>query len=203
MFTGVVQALGRVCTFEHGQGDATIGVEIPEATAMDLQIGESIAVNGVCLTVVRQQGAALYFDVSAETLSRTNLAVLDPGATVNLERAMSTTDRFGGHLVSGHVDGIATLAERTDVARSVVMRFTAARELAPFFAEKGSVAMDGVSLTVNRVVDFEHQVDFEVNVVPHTLQLTTLGRLELGDQVHVEVDLLARYVKRLRDCELV
>ena len=170
---------------------------------MGLQIGESIAVNGVCLTVVRQQGAALYFDVSAETLSRTNLAVLEPGAAVNLERAMSTADRFGGHLVSGHVDGIATLAERTDVARSVVMRFTAGRELAPFFAEKGSVAMDGVSLTVNRVVDFKHKVDFEVNVVPHTLQLTTLGRLELGDQVHVEVDLLARYVKRLRDCELV
>jgi len=120
---------------------------------------------------------------------------------VNLERAMNFNDRYGGHLVSGHVDGIATLVDRQGAARSESMIFRCRRTLAQFLAEKGSVALDGVSLTINKVTDSTNAVDIEVNIVPHTLTVTTLGSLESGDSVHVEVDLVARYLKRLWDCQ--
>ena len=160
----------------------------------------SIAVAGVCLTAVSIASGCVFFDVSKETLSRTLLGNSRVGDGVNLELAMGAQDRFGGHLVSGHVDGLATLIEATASARSTRMRFSGSREVAAFIAEKGSVTLDGVSLTVNDVRDTEAEVIFEVNLVPHTLGVTTLGRLTTKDSVHLEVDMVARYLKRMQEC---
>ena len=165
-----------------------------------VQPGDSIAVAGVCLTAVSIESGCLFFDVSKETLSRTLLGSWQPGEGVNLELAMSAQDRFGGHLVSGHVDGLATLIESEASARSTRMRFAGSREVAVYIAEKGSVTLDGVSLTVNGVTDSQAAVMFDVNLVPHTLDVTTLGRLAVEDSVHLEVDMVARYLQRMQEC---
>ena len=201
MFTGIVEARGEVALMTRQGGDLCLGLYSNVLEKEVVSVGESVSVNGACLTVVKQDGARFDFDISLETLDRTNLGALEIGDLVNLERAMIYNDRYGGHLVSGHVDGIATLVDRRAAARSECMIFRCKRTLAQYFAEKGSVALDGVSLTINKVSDSTSAVDIEVNIVPHTLTVTTLGSLESGDSVHVEVDLVARYLKRLWDCQ--
>ena len=201
MFTGIVQAVGTIESVQFREGDLVARIK-PGALPTDLvQIGDSIAVSGVCLTAVRIEVGCLFFDVSKETLSRTLLEDWQPGQGVNLELAMRAQDRFGGHLVSGHVDGVVTLIEAEKSARSTRMRFEGPRDVAAYIAEKGSVTLDGVSLTVNDVSDHEETVTFNVNLVPHTLGVTTLGQLASGNRVHVEVDLVARYLKRLQECD--
>ena len=200
MFTGIVQDVGTVQSAESREGDLVIRIKPGVPHADRVRIGDSVAVAGVCLTVVRIASGCLFFDVSKETLSRTLLKDWRAGQGVNLELAMSAQDRFGGHLVSGHIDGVVTLIAAETSARSTLMRFEGSRDLAPYIAEKGSVTLDGVSLTVNAVCDRKETVSFDVNLVPHTLSATTLGRLASGDRAHIEVDLVARYLKRLQEC---
>ena len=200
MFTGIVQDVGEIESLEPRSGDLVIGIRLGALDTKLVKLGDSIAVAGVCLTAVSIASGCVFFDVSKETLSRTLLANSSVGDGVNLELAMGAQDRFGGHLVSGHVDGSATLIESTASARSTRMRFSGSREVAAFIAEKGSVTLDGVSLTVNEVRDTQAEVIFEVNLVPHTLRVTTLGRLTKKDSVHLEVDMVARYLKRMQEC---
>ena len=200
MFTGIVQDVGEIESLEPRSGDLVIGIRPGTLDTKLVKLGDSIAVAGVCLTAVSIASGCVFFDVSKETLSRTLLGNSSVGDGVNLELAMGAQDRFGGHLVSGHVDGLATLIESTASARSTRMRFSGSREVAAFIAEKGSVTLDGVSLTVNEVRDTQAEVIFEVNLVPHTLGVTTLGRLTTKDSVHLEVDMVARYLKRMQEC---
>lgn len=159
----------------------------------DVQLGDSIAVNGVCLTAVELPGDGFWADVSGETLSCTTFKALKAGAKVNLEKAMTPTSRLGGHLVSGHVDGIGEITQRYNDGRSVRFHIKAPAELAKYIAGKGSVCIEGISLTVNSVAGAE----FTLNIVPHTLQETTMGDLQPGDQLNLEVDVIARYLERL------
>ena len=194
MFTGIVEELGRVESLDLGETSARLTLRGPLVTS-DAVHGASISVNGVCLTVVdpRVQGETFTVDVMAETLSRTGLGALAPGAPVNLERAMPATGRFGGHIVQGHVDGTATVVERVPGDRWEVVTFTLPASLARYVVEKGSITVDGVSLTVSAVTDGT----FSVSLIPTTLELTTLGHRDVGDTVNLEVDVLAKYVERL------
>ncbi len=192
MFTGIVEELGEVVAIEHGSESAIVGVRGP-TVGSDAEHGASISVNGVCLTVVDHDGESLRFDVMAETLARSSLGTLRAGDRVNLERAMAATDRFGGHIVQGHVDGTAALVSRTPGDRWEVVRFELPPSLARYVVEKGSITVDGVSLTVS-AVDSD---SFEVSLIPTTLALTTLGHKVVGDLVNLEVDVIAKYVERL------
>ncbi|HEX6959691.1 MAG TPA: riboflavin synthase [Ferrovibrio sp.] len=192
MFTGIITDIGTVAARE-AHGDTRFRIR----TAYDMDsvaIGASIACSGVCLTVVQKGEDWFAVDVSAETLSRTTLGNWTDGSPVNLERSLKVGDELGGHIVSGHVDGVAEVVNVTTEGDSLRVRFRAPKALAGFIAEKGSVAIDGVSLTVNDVQD----VTFGVNLIPHTQQVTTLGRLTAGAQVNMEIDALARYVARLQ-----
>ncbi len=202
MFTGIVQGVARVCAVSSHDGELAVELAIEDLGDENISIGDSVCVSGVCLTVARLTDNCLAFDVSRETLSRTHLGELSEGSRVNLELAMSVGDRLGGHFVSGHVDGLGTLVAKEPAGRSTRMRFRMPRVLAPLIAEKGSVTVDGVSLTVNRVVDSRSAVEFELNLVPHTLTATTLGELQIDHLVHIEVDLVARYLKRLQECDI-
>ena len=194
MFTGIVQTVGRIEErIEHGSGDISLVVATAAIDAADIAIGDSICVSGVCLTAVEVTPAGFRTDVSAESLARTTLGGLAAGSRVNLETALTPETRLGGHLVSGHVDGIAEVVARWDDARSVRFEFRVPEALARYIAEKGSVCVDGTSLTVNGV----HGAVFDVNIVPHTLAATTLGDLGPGSTVNIEVDQIARYVERL------
>ena len=198
MFTGIVQTVGRIEErieerIEHGSGDVSLVVATAAIDAADIAIGDSICVSGVCLTAVEVTPAGFRTDVSAESLARTTLGGLAAGSRVNLETALTPETRLGGHLVSGHVDGIAEVVARWDDARSVRFEFRVPEALARYIAEKGSVCVDGTSLTVNGV----HGAVFDVNIVPHTLAATTLGDLGPGSTVNIEVDQIARYVERL------
>ena len=193
MFTGIIQAIGKVETRQDRGGDARLRVATGKLDLSDVAVGDSIAVSGVCLTAVELTGDGFWADVSGETLSRTTLGALRPGDPVNLEKALTPTTRLGGHLVSGHVDGVGRVAERRPEARSVRFVIEAPRELARYIAEKGSIAVDGVSLTVNRV----DGARFDLNIVPHTLAETTLDRFAPGRPVNLEVDVIARYLERL------
>ena len=193
MFTGLIAGVGRLAAREMRGGDARILVEAGTLPFDDVQLGESIAVNGCCLTVVAFDATGFAVDASNETLALTTLGRLAIGAPVNLERAMLPTDRLGGHLVSGHVDGLAIAARRWDDARAERWRFEAPMALLRYVAHKGSVCVDGVSLTVNAVDD----TGFEVALIPHTVAHTAFHALREGDAVNLEVDLLARYVERL------
>lgn len=197
MFTGIVESVGTVVGVEKFTDDLSISVNVGDLPLEDVSIGDSIAVSGCCLTVVTISEDVLRFDVSIETVDRTLLGSLDSGHPVNLEKAMAATDRLGGHLVSGHVDGLAELSSSHDDGRSTRMQFMISRDLGRYIAEKGSVTLDGVSLTVNDVVDAREGTIFGVNLVPHTLSVTTLGKLVPGGQVHLEVDIIARYLERL------
>ncbi len=197
MFTGIIEATGRVARAEPRGGDLRFSIAAPGLELSDVAVGDSIAVSGCCLTVVAIDDHALAFDVSNETLSLTTLGDLREGDKVNLEKALRLSDRLGGHLVSGHVDGVGTIAAIESDARSQRWDIKAPRELMRYVAAKGSVCVDGVSLTVNAVAD---EV-FEVNLIPHTVAVTTFGDRRVGDRVNLEIDLLARYVERLRSCD--
>ena len=193
MFTGLIAGVGRLAAREIRGGDARMTVEVGTLPFAGVQLGESIAVNGCCLTVVDFDATSFAVDASNETLALTTLGRLAIGAPLNLERAMLPTDRLGGHLVSGHVDGLATAAQRWEDARAVRWRFSAPMALLRYVAHKGSVCVDGVSLTVNEVDD----AGFEVALIPHTVAHTAFHALQVGEAVNIEVDLLARYVERL------
>ena len=203
MFTGIVQRQGTVVGLTGTRQERVLALRPRGEWSLPVRLGDSIAVNGGCLTVSRLDSEVLEFDVSNETLDRTNLGQLKAGNQVNLEASMSAESLFGGHLVAGHVDGLATLMNVKEVMRSRWMEFKVASSLASFLAEKGSLALDGVSLTVNQVRDEEDGVWVSVNVIPHTLAMTTLGQLVCGDSVNVEVDLVARYLERARQVEQI
>ena len=192
MFTGIVEETGKVVAFTRGASAWQLQIAA-SAALQGAAVGDSIAVNGCCLTVVWFDGKSFAVDASNETLALTTLGRLAIGAPLNLERAMLPTDRLGGHLVSGHVDGLGTAAKRWDDARAVRWRFEAPMALLRYVAHKGSICVDGVSLTVNAVDD----AGFEVALIPHTVDHTALHALQVGDAVNIEVDLLARYVERL------
>lgn len=193
MFTGIIQDVGRILALETLGGDTRVTVGIDRLDLSRSAVGDSFAVAGVCLTAIALQPRAFSADVSRETLSLTTIGDWRIGTRVNLEPALRAGDALGGHLVSGHVDGVAEVRCRADEARSQRFRIRVPQALERYFARKGSVAIDGVSLTVNEV---EAQ-ELEVNLVPHTLAVTTLGELAAGDRVNLEVDVIARYVERL------
>lgn len=193
MFTGIIQALGKVVAIEMKGGDARLRVDTGRLDMSNVNTGDSIAVSGVCLTAVEHSASGFAADVSGETLARTTLGHLRPGDAVNLEKALTLGAPLGGHLVSGHVDGVGTVVSRKEEGRSVRFGFQAPDTLARYIAEKGSICVDGVSLTVNAV----NGAQFEVNIVPHTLAQTTLDSFQPGSEVNLEVDLLARYLERL------
>jgi riboflavin synthase len=213
MFTGIVEELGHVVALEHGADSARLTVAGPLVTS-DAVHGASIAVNGVCLTVVEHDSENFTVDVMAETLDRTSLGALRAGDRVNLERAMAASNRFGGHIVQGHVDGTATILARTPGERWEVVQISLPPSIARYVVEKGSITVDGVSLTVSAVdaldavdaaapADTGHvdssadEATFSVSLIPTTLALTTLGHKGVGDTVNLEVDVLAKYVERL------
>lgn len=191
MFTGLVQLVGIVQQAHRGSLDMTLLVD-PQDQNARFAIGDSVAVNGVCLTVSDQQGLHLRFDVSAETLSRTQLGDLNLGSLVNLEPALLPTTRIGGHFVTGHVDGVGELLNQEPDGRSIRMEFALPQELSRYLAEKGSICVDGVSLTVNAVDENR----FHVNIIPHTIRNSIMRYYRPGRKVHIEVDILARYVER-------
>jgi riboflavin synthase len=191
MFTGLVEAIGEVQDVLAEPPGRRLVLAAP-AIAAEAEVGQSIAVNGCCLTVVQVSGERVAFQAGPETLSRTNLGDLERGRRVNLERSLRLGDRLGGHLVTGHIDGSGTVADRQDAGDWTTIWFRAARELTRQMASKGSVAVDGVSLTLVAVEEDR----FSVQLIPHTLSITTLGQLKTGDRVNIETDLLAKYVER-------
>lgn len=193
MFTGIIQAVGTIVAISQRGGDCTFRIRTGKLDLADVQLGDSIAVNGVCLTAVTLPGDGFTADVSGETLSRTTLGSLAIGDNINLEKALTPTTRLGGHLVSGHVDGVGRVVSRRNDARSVQFRIEAPAALAKYIAEKGSICCDGVSLTVNAV----DGAVFDLNIVPHTIAETTIDRWKNGVTVNLEVDLIARYLERL------
>jgi len=200
MFTGIVQEIGAIKRIEargraDGAEDRRIEVSFASIARERLNLGDSICVDGVCLTVAALEAASFIADVSGETLRVTTLGSKAVGARVNLEPALRAGDSLGGHWVSGHVDGIAEVVGTSNDARSLRVDFTAPKTLARYIARKGSVTLDGVSLTVNEV----DGVEFAVNLIPHTLEVTTLGGLAAGVRVNLEIDTLARYVERLSE----
>jgi riboflavin synthase len=197
MFTGIVQAQGTVSQREERDGDLRLTIEASQLAgrvdAARFAVGESIAVNGVCLTVISFDGRGFAADVSRETLALTTLGGCVPGSAVNLEAALRAGDPLGGHLMSGHIDGVATVVGLQGDARSLRVQFEVPAQLARFIAPKGSVALDGVSLTINEVGGQR----FGVNLIPHTVEVTGFRHLALGQQLNLEVDQLARYLDRL------
>lgn len=193
MFTGIIQAVGQIQDREMRGGDARMVIAVGDLDMGDVALGDSIAVNGVCLTAVQFDTHSFVADVSGETLSRTTLGDLNVGSKVNLEKALTPTTRLGGHLVSGHVDGVGEVVKRWSDARSERFTIRAPESLAKYIAEKGSICVDGISLTVNSVSGAE----FELNIVPHTLAETTMSEFIVGHKVNLEVDIIARYLERL------
>jgi riboflavin synthase len=193
MFTGIIQGTGRVRAIEPRGGDVTIVIDTGDVSLAEVEIGGSIAVNGVCLTATRLEAGAFAADVSRETLSHTTLGDWAVGTRVNLEKALQAGQALGGHYVTGHVDGVGRVVSRHEDARSVRVEFEVPAELGHYIARKGSVCVDGVSLTVNGAAGSR----FDVNLVPHTLTVTVLGDYQAGTRVNLEVDIIARYVERL------
>jgi riboflavin synthase len=193
MFTGMVQDVGRILALEALGGDTRLTVGVDRLDLSRCAIGDSIAVAGVCLTAIAFEARAFSADVSRATLALTTIGEWRAGRRVNLEPSLRAGDALGGHLVSGHVDGVGEVSARVEQARSQLFRIRVPPPLARYFARKGSVALDGVSLTVNAV----EQQELEVNLVPHTLAVTTLAELAVGDRVNLEVDIIARYIERL------
>ncbi len=201
MFTGIISGVGRIVDAKALGADASHGqrltIQAPAGYLDDVELGDSIALNGACMTVTSFDAAAARFtiDISAESLSKT--AGLGEPGPVNLEKALRANDRLGGHLVSGHVDGIGSVASFEPVGESWELRVAAPPALARFLAYKGSITVNGVSLTVNRVVDHQDRCEFSINLIPHTIANTTLGTLRAGSRVNLEIDLIARYVERM------
>ncbi|MEH6456367.1 MAG: riboflavin synthase [Cocleimonas sp.] len=193
MFTGIIQAVGTLSDLQPKGGDMALVVNTGKLDMSDVQLGDSIAVNGVCLTAVALSDSSFTADASRETLSLTSLGDLSKGSPVNLEKALTLQTRLGGHLVSGHVDGLGEVVARRNDGRSEWFNIKAPDSLAKYIAAKGSITIDGVSLTVNRV----DGVHFEINIVPHTLQETVIGHYQAGTKINLEVDVIARYLERL------
>ena len=193
MFTGIVQGVGRIRSVEPRGGDVRMWIETGDVALGDVAIGGSIAVNGCCLTAIELEPAAFAADLSRETLSLTTAGLWSPGTSVNLEKALTAGQALGGHYVTGHVDGVGRVLSRHDDARSVRVEFELPPELARYVARKGSITVDGVSLTVNGAAG----IRFDVNLVPHTLEVTVLGGYRPGTPVNLEVDIIARYLERL------
>lgn len=193
MFTGIIQSVGQITDIRPKGGDMALLVHTGKLDMSDVALGDSIAVNGVCLTAVALDKQQFTADVSRETLSLTSLGHLENGSRVNLEKALTLQTRLGGHLVSGHVDGLGEVVSRQSDARSERFRIRAPDELARYIAAKGSITIDGVSLTVNKV----DGVFFEINIVPHTLEETIIGSYRSGTPINLEVDVVARYLERL------
>ena len=193
MFTGIISAIGELAELEPRGGYARLSINAGGLSMSDVQLGDSIACNGTCLTAVELTENGFVADVSVETLTLTTTGNLKPGNRINLEKAMQASDRFGGHIVSGHVDGIGEVVSLHEDARSWRFRIRAPRELAKYVAHKGSITVDGTSLTVNHVDGAE----FELNIVPHTMTHTIMGDYQVGSKVNLEVDLVARYLERL------
>lgn len=205
MFTGIIEELGEVVAWERTGDAARLTVRAPLATS-DAGHGDSISISGVCLTVVEQGPDWFTADVMAETIAMSTLGGIQPGNRVNIERATQVGDRLGGHIVQGHIDGTATVLAVTPGSAWRVIRFSLARDLAPLVARKGSIAVDGVSLTVSDVSDGDATTDpashwFEVSLIPETLAVTTLGDKVVGSTVNIETDILARHVARLHQFE--
>jgi riboflavin synthase len=193
MFTGLIEGVGRLAAREARGGDARLRIDVGTLPFEHVALGESISVNGACLTVIAFDAHSFDVDASNETLALTTLGALPVGRAVNLERAMRPSDRLGGHLVSGHVDGVGQVASIVEDARAQRWRFAAPAALLRYVAQKGSICVDGVSLTVNAV----DASGFDVALIPHTLAHTAFGSTTIGDAVNLEVDLVARYVERL------
>lgn len=193
MFTGIVEAAGKIESLEQVGGDLRAVISSAEMDFSDVKTGDSICVSGVCLTALNIDDNSFSVDVSNETVSLTSFAQLQEGDKVNLEKAMQPQSRFGGHIVSGHVDGLAELVSRTQDGRSERLVFSTSSELQKYIAAKGSVCLEGISLTVNQVDGLQ----FGVNVIPHTAEKTTLDLLQVGSKVNLEVDIISRYLERL------
>ncbi len=193
MFTGIIAACGEITALEKQAGDGRLRINAGTLDMSDVQLGDSIAVDGVCLTVVKFDSSSFEMDVSAETLSKTTLGDFKVGRKVNLEKALQPTARLGGHIVSGHVDGVGSIESRELVGESLQFRVRVPDDLAKYVPIKGSICIDGVSLTVNHV---EGAV-FEINIIPHTAAVTTIGDYQVGRQLNIEVDIIARYLERL------
>jgi riboflavin synthase len=193
MFTGIVLTKGSVASMLERGGDLELGIDAAGLEAERLGIGDSICVQGACLTVTRQQGSKFFADVSRETLAKTTLGGLKLGSNVNLEPSLRAGDALGGHMVSGHVDALGILRRLEQDARSWRMEFELPANLMRFVASKGSICINGVSLTVNKVEGLR----FDVNIIPHTHEVTTLGEIGVGDAVNIEIDVVARYLERL------
>ena len=193
MFTGIIQAIGNITEIEDRDVDKRFKINAGKLDLSDLKTGESIAVNGTCLTIIELFDAGFYADVSGETLSCTTFCTLDAGSRVNLEKALQLSSRLDGHLVSGHIDAVGTVKQRSSDGRSEQYVFDIPDELQRYVCKKGSISVDGVSLTVNDV----NGASFSVNIIPHTLQETTFADYTEGDRVNIEVDIIARYLDSL------
>lgn len=193
MFTGIIEAVGEISALEPSNGDLRLRVKTADLDLADVQLGDSIATNGACLTVVALPGDGFWADASRETLAMTTIAAWQTGQAVNLEKALTPQTRLGGHMVSGHVDGIGEVLWRKSEARFEILRVRAPGELAKYIARKGSITVDGTSLTVNAVDGAE----FELTIIPHTSAHTVIGGYRAGTRVNLEVDLVARYLERL------
>lgn len=193
MFTGIIEAVGKIARMEPKGGDMRLRIQTGKLGLADVKLGDSIAVNGVCLTVVELPGDGFWADVSVETLNHTSFKQLKTGSPVNLEKALTPQTRLGGHLVSGHVDGLGEIVSRHEDARSIHFKVKAPDALAKYIAHKGSICVDGISLTVNAV----NGALFDLNIVPHTALETTVVQWQPGVQVNLEVDVIARYLERL------
>lgn len=192
MFTGLIETVGTVVALRHGSERAVLTLSAP-LPVEEITLGDSIAVNGACLTVTALQGTQLSFDVSPETVARTTFSELKSGSPVNLERALTFGGRLDGHLVTGHIDCVGRLESRSNQGNAVLLSFSLPREQAQLLVEKGSVAIEGVSLTINRVTE----AGFSVSIIPHTLARTTLAALGAGAKVNIETDIIGKYVARL------
>ncbi len=199
MFTGIIQALGRIEKIDVDESGCRLEVDIQALPDQKTELGDSIAVNGVCLTVVKYDRGRVGFDVSLESLSKTCIEDWKTGDEVNLETALTLQTPLGGHIVTGHVDGIGTTLGREDAGDAIKMLFQVPADLGRYIAQKGSVCIDGVSLTTNQLLEDSKQgTTFAVMLVPHTLSVTSLKRLEAGSRVHIEIDVIARYLDRMQ-----
>ena len=193
MFTGIIQAVGEVASLQPTGGDVRLRIKTGQLPLDDVALGDSIAANGVCLTVIELPGDGYWADVSRETLEFTTLADLKPGSRVNLEKALTPASRLGGHIVSGHVDGVGEVVSLVEDGRSIRVMIRAPDALAKYIAHKGSITVDGTSLTVNAV----NGAEFDLNIIPQTMAETVFGAYQSGSRVNLEVDVIARYLERL------
>jgi riboflavin synthase len=193
MFTGIIEAVGKIKRMQAAGGDMRLEIATGSLDMSDVKKGDSIAVNGVCLTAIEHTASSFVADVSNETIAHTSLETLKPGSEVNLEKALLPTTRLGGHLVSGHVDGLGSVIDISEDARSIRLVIEAPKTLMKYIAAKGSICVDGTSLTVNAI----ESTHFELNIVPHTQACTVIKHYQPGTRVNLEVDLIARYLERL------